>query len=318
MKRPLLLPLVPLYAAGAALRTLGLRMGLEPVRRLARPVISVGNLSAGGTGKTPFTIALARILTAQGCAVDILSRGYGRSAKDAAPVNPFGSFQDFGDEPLLIARETGLPVYVASQRWQAGRLAESTAPYPGIHLLDDGFQHRQLHRDLDIVLINSEDLADSLLPAGNLREPLSTLSRANILAIPENDEPATAKLAPFGKPIWRFRREITVPAIHGPAVAFCGIARPAQFFLGLEAAGVEVAEQRIFPDHHTFSAADVALLRHLVLKSGASALVTTAKDRVRLAALEPELAQIAPIVTAALRIVFSDPAAVAQLSPAVS
>jgi tetraacyldisaccharide 4'-kinase len=159
LKRPWALPLVPLYAAGAALRL----VWLKP-ERLKWPVISVGNLSTGGTGKTPFTIALAKLLGNQGVHVDVLSRGYGRKDMDSSEVLLNGSAEEYGDEPLLIARETGVPVYVGAQRSQAGWLAETVAAEQGlvngIHLLDDGFQHRQLVRDVDIVLVNSEDLRE--------------------------------------------------------------------------------------------------------------------------------------------------------------
>src|SRR5579863_9010335 len=178
LARRLLLPLVPAYLTGIAVREARIRLGLEPVRRLRRPVVSVGSLSAGGAGKTPLTIALAKALSAQGFSVDVLSRGYGRSARDAARVLSGGTAEEFGDEPLLIAQATGVPVFVAPQRYDAGLLAEACAEderglpaRPALHLLDDGFQHRQLARDVDILLVSRADWHDSLLPAGNLREP---------------------------------------------------------------------------------------------------------------------------------------------------
>src|ERR1035437_8048776 len=122
--RGLLLPLVPIYRLALGARELSLHLRLEPVRRLRWPVISLGNLSTGGSGKTPLTIALAKALTRRGYAVDVLSRGYGRQSKLAARVRLDGRVEEFGDEPLLIVRETGLPVYVAGQRYQAGLLAE--------------------------------------------------------------------------------------------------------------------------------------------------------------------------------------------------
>src|SRR5690348_13860883 len=127
--RAALLPLVPLYRLGLGLRELRMRSGLEPVRRLRCPVVSVGSLSAGGAGKTPMTIALARALTARGLRVDVLSRGYGRRGKAAVRLVPGGAADDFGDEPLLIAREAGVPVYVAAQRHEAGLLAEADAAH---------------------------------------------------------------------------------------------------------------------------------------------------------------------------------------------
>src|SRR3954466_1129011 len=124
MKRPVLLPLVPLYAAGLALREIRLEHGWEKVRILWYPVISVGNVSAGGTGKTPTVIALARLLSDEEFRVDVLSRGYGRNSRDAARVRSNGTAEEFGDEPLLIARKTGAPVWVAAERYEAGNSAD--------------------------------------------------------------------------------------------------------------------------------------------------------------------------------------------------
>lgn len=306
-----MLPLVPVYAAGWALRVAGFLLGTEPVRRLGCPVVSVGNLSAGGTGKTPFSIALAKLLVREGLCVDVLSRGYGRRSSAAARVDSDGTAEEFGDEPLLIAREAGVPVFVASRRYEAGLMAERECAVRGVHLLDDGFQHRQLARDADIVLVNSEDLADRLLPAGNLREPLSALRRATAFAAQTDDEAAVARLRGMGltQPVWRFRREMAVPEVDGPVVAFCGIARPEQFFEGLEAAGIQIAARQVFPDHHRFGDGDLRMLNGLAKKARAVALVTTAKDRVRLGALEAGLE--VPLLTAGLRVVLEDEAGVA-------
>ena len=295
-----MLPLVPVYAAGAALRMAGMRMGMPPVRGLQWPVISVGNLSVGGTGKTPFTIALAKLLAREGWHVDVLSRGYGR--KDTAAVmrvDPAGSAEEFGDEPLLIANSTDVPVYVAAERWRAGQMAEKESESRGrpVHLLDDGFQHRQLARDVDIVLVNSVDLGDSLLPAGNLREGLAALKRANVLAVQDEDERAIRQLQRLGfgpkrgQAIWRYRREMTgfeiSETIWGQSiVAFCGIGRPEQFFSGLTKKGIKLSASRTFPDHHRYTAADMQALRRLAKSTGSGALLTTAKDLVRLSGLE--------------------------------
>jgi len=309
LKRPWALPLVPLYAAGAALRL----VWLKP-KRLKWPVISVGNLSTGGTGKTPFTIALAKLLGNKGVHVDVLSRGYGRKDTESAEVVLGGSVDKYGDEPLLIARETGVPVYVGAQRLQAGWLAETVAAEQGfedgVHLLDDGFQHRQLARDVDIVLVNSEDLRDWLLPAGNLREGVRALQRATVLAVPVEDDAAVIRLRELGlsQPIWRFRREMDVPELAEPIVAFCGIARPEQFFSGLDRAGVRIAARHAFRDHQRFRAADLELLRRLVKASAAGGLVTTVKDRMRLGDLGFELEGTAPLYTVELRVVIEDQA----------
>ena len=296
MTRPWLAPLVPLYAAGVALRDLRLRRGWEPMRKLAYPVLSVGNLSAGGAGKTPLAIALAQLLAHRGFHIDILSRGYGRTSTQPMRVDPEGSAEPFGDEPLLMAR-AGIPVYVAPQRYDAGLLAEADAEMDAaghheipirqcraVHLLDDGFQHRQLDRDLDILLLNRDDWQDALLPAGNLREPLRAAARADVIAIPAEDPSLEADLRASGLtcPIWRIRRRMDVPAIDGPIAAFCGIARPAQFFAGLEAQGLQLALRRAFPDHHRYSAAELERLAREARATGATALLTTGKDTVRM------------------------------------
>ena len=129
MKRPWLAPLTPIYAAALSMRNLRIDNGWELVRRLRFPVVSIGNLSTGGAGKTPLTIALANALTQRGFHVDVLSRGYGRQSQLPARVNPEGAAEEYGDEPLLIARSTGVPVYVAAERYRAGQLAEAEGMY---------------------------------------------------------------------------------------------------------------------------------------------------------------------------------------------
>ena len=328
MRRPLLAPFVPLYAAAVALRNRRIENGSEPVRRLAAPVVSIGNLSTGGSGKTPLAIAVARGLSRRGFQVDVLSRGYGRTSRLAARVRLDGTAEEFGDEPLLIARETGLPVYVARQRYDAGLLAEADATSdagqaagPCVHILDDGFQHRQLARAVDILLLSSQDLEDTLLPAGNLREPLRAIARADVIAVPA-DEPEVERYlrqvipfdrcteAPrFSEPIWRIRRVMQVPDVDGPVLAFCGIARPGQFFAGLQAAGLRLAASQAFPDHHRYTARDLARLLALAHGRNASALVTTQKDLVRLGPLAADLSGSVPLVAAGLSVEIEDEAA---------
>jgi 3-deoxy-D-manno-octulosonic-acid transferase len=353
--RPWLLPLVPLYRLALGLRELRLRSGLEPVHRLRLPVIAIGNLSAGGAGKTPLTIALAQALTRRGIEVDVLSRGYGRAGKGAAGVDLGGTAEEFGDEPLVIARSAEVPVYVAASRYEAGLRAESQAlkgngfePAPNfanesvsgailkghgfsraendrkgsgasapegrpsaVHLLDDGFQHRQLHRDLDILLLSCRDLEDRLLPAGNLREPLSAIHRAQVIAIPESEPELEGELKAMGwqGAVWHICRRMEVPPVAGPAVAFCGIARPGQFFEGLEAAGMLLAARIVFRDHHRYTARDLQGLQKAASNAQAAALITTEKDLVRLGALVESLPAALPVFTARLRIEIADEAA---------
>jgi tetraacyldisaccharide 4'-kinase len=313
-ERPMLWPLVPLYRLGLALRERKFRPGSSSIRRLRWPVVSVGNLSTGGSGKTPFVIALAKALAARGVHVDVLSRGYGRR-RSALPllVACGGAAEQFGDEPLEIARATDVPVYVAEQRYEAGVLAER-AGGSGVHLLDDGFQHRQLARDVDILLLSSDDLADHLLPAGNLREALSAFQRASVLAIPTDDAELerylegpipidrNAEERPWIGPVWRLRRRMDVPKIDGPVAAFCGIARPEKFFAGLEAAGARVASRIAFGDHHRYSAGDVKRVEAEARRVGATAILTTEKDRVRMGALAGTLPASLPLHAVPLRV----------------
>jgi tetraacyldisaccharide 4'-kinase len=307
MRRPWLAPLTPLYAAGLAIRNFRLEHNWEPVQRLRWPVISIGNLSTGGSGKTPLTIALAKALTQRGFQVDVLSRGYGRKSQLPARVAPNGTADDFGDEPLLIAREARVPVCVASRRYDAGFMAEANEPgsnQPAVHLLDDGFQHRRLHRDIDILLLNRQDWHDTLLPAGNLREPIKAAHRATVIAIPTDDPEFEAELKAWNwqGPVWRLRRKMQTPPIAGPVVAFCGIARSDQFFAGLDAAGLQLAASIVFPDHHRYSAADLQRLVTVARKSGSVSLVTTEKDQVRLGKLISTVPESLPLRTARLHI----------------
>lgn len=313
--RKLLLPLVPVYRLG-----LWLRAKTAPVKRLRLPVVSIGNLSTGGSGKTPLTIALAKALTARGVHVDVLSRGYGRTSSTAARVPAQGAALEFGDEPLLITEKADIEVYVAPDRYQAGLLAEGDRvamtvlgePHrPGIHLLDDGFQHRQLHRDSDIVLLDRRDWTDSLLPAGNLREPREAALRADVIAIPAEDVELAEELKAWGwnKPVWRVRRRMEVPRIDGPVAAFCGIARPQQFFDGLLAGGLDLVVRRAFPDHHPYTPTDVEQLAQSARRAGTGALITTEKDRVRLGKLASGFGDSVRLETVGLTLELEDDAA---------
>ncbi len=318
--RPLLLPLVPAWRLALAMREFLLGSGFEKIRRLNWPVISVGSLSAGGAGKTPLTIALVKLLTANGFHVDVLSRGYGRRSRAAARVRPEGTVEEFGDEPLLMAREAGVPVYVAPNRHDAGLLAEaagqaqSSDPANAVHLLDDGFQHRQLFREIDIVILGQKDWQDHLLPAGNLREPRSAIRRADVIAIPAEEAELEAELRQSGwtGSLWRIGRSMEAPAVEGRVAAFCGIARPEQFFRGLEAGGLQLAARIAFRDHHRYGSGDVGSLVSAAQAAGAEALVTTEKDKVRLEPLAALLPASLPLLTARLRIGMEDEAGVTE------
>jgi tetraacyldisaccharide 4'-kinase len=284
-------PLSMLFGAGVALRNALYDYGIFKMRRLARPVISIGNISVGGSGKTPFVIALGELLKQRGIAFDVLSRGYGRSSSETLIVDPLGPPAQFGDEPLLIARKLEVPVIVGADRYRAGLLAEKKFA-SRLHLLDDGFQHRRLHRDFDIVLLPEKDLSDNLLPSGRLREPLSSLRRADALVL---FGPTDVPHLHLGTPsrlqaqIFKARRAVTVDWPTGKAVAFCAIARPQQFFAALQELRQEIAGRLAFRDHHRYKHADIDRLLQLKYKAGADSFITTRKDLINLGPLAGRL-----------------------------
>lgn len=273
------------------------------IERLRWPVVSIGNLTVGGSGKTPFVIALVEEFKKRGIACDVLSRGYGRRTSSVRVVNPAGTAEEFGDEPLLIARRTGVPVIVGESRYAAGLKGESLAPAgpERIHILDDGFQHRNLARDFDIVMLDYEDLETHLLPAGRLREPVSSLSRADALAVAQ---PIALSEELRNIPQWSYRRIVEVPDEFARPLVFCGIARPQRFFADLRREGVEPAVHLAFADHHRYSAAGIEKLLRLRAKHNADGFLTTEKDLVRLGAFADKLA---PIVAVRLSLAFDHP-----------
>jgi tetraacyldisaccharide 4'-kinase len=294
-------PLTGLYGAATALRNTLFDRGVLSSRRLERPVVSVGNLSLGGSGKTPFVIALGELLKARGIHFDVLSRGYGRKTRGVLIVETDGNAADFGDEPLLIARRLGVPVIVGESRYEAGRVAERKFQ-PQLHVLDDGFQHRSLVRDFDIVLMTERDFDDRLLPSGRLREPLSSLRRADAIVLPAGlagDRPALRQ-----KLIWRIERELVLPSLPSAPVVFCGIARPEQFFAQVRAAGITPAAEIEFRDHHAYDRSDIARLLAMRGNLGAGGFLTTEKDAVNLGSLQLDLK---PFAVAALSLTLNHP-----------
>jgi tetraacyldisaccharide 4'-kinase len=326
-------PLSAIFAAGVAARNRLYDRGVFEVRKLSQPVVSIGNLSVGGSGKTPFVIDLGLLLQKRGIKFDVLSRGYGRRSASAAVVDPEGSPVQFGDEPLLIQRKLNVPVIVGADRYQAGLLAEARFPSQ-LHLLDDGFQHRRLHRDYDIVMVPGSDLEDTLLPVGRLREPVSALRRADAVVSDRGEsaarDPGTSSapdlLQKFvrhmqealqrGRPgespslhvlpleIWRMKRNVYLDETTRRPLAFCGIARPRQFFDHLQDLGVELAGAVSFPDHHRYTDRDVARLDQSKSAAGADGFVTTEKDAINLGMLA---ARLQPLHVAHLRLVLEDP-----------
>ncbi len=290
-----------LYGAAASWRRGWYARDPRRRRRLARPVVSVGNLSTGGRGKTPVVAAIAALLQEHGARPAILSRGYARRHRpEGVTVVSDGSnvrsgVEAAGDEPLMLARAMpGVPVLVAADRYAAGRLAESRLGVD-LHVLDDGFQHLALARDIDLVLVDDVDFDDRVLPAGRLRERLATLRLADAVLFPSDaasvpqrvsavapDVPLFTVRRALGAAVWIGLAPGEQPQASQPVFAIAGVAQPDRFFGDLEAAGWRVAGTMAFRDHHWFAASDVSRVVSAARAAGADAIVTTDKDAVRL------------------------------------
>jgi len=269
----------------------------------------VGNLAMGGRGKTPVAIEVAKILVAAGERPAVLSRGYKRRRREDGVVivsdgrHILADLDRSGDEPMLIAqRVPGAAVLVCEQRALARALAE-TVLGATVHVLDDGFQHRALARDVDLVIVSARDLTGKRLPFGRLREPVTALARAH--AILSEDELDPAMLPNQSTPTFRLRRELGHPIPLEPerfwlerarrVVAAAGIAEPSRFTRALEAAGWTVARSVEFADHQRYTASDLATLAVAVRETDSAGVVTTDKDAVRMLPLRPLPVSIAAV-----------------------
>jgi len=291
-----------MYGSVAWLRNTAYDRGIFRVRRSPLPVISVGNLTVGGNGKTPLTIFLATELAARGWRPVVVTRGYGGTIEGPHRVTVSDHPADVGDEPCLMAQRFGLTVVVARDRYRGAVLA-ADQQLGDVVILDDGFQHRGLARDIDIVAVNigtpaarAAFLEGSILPHGLFREDRDRgLARADIVVCaerqPESGVPVPSDILAVLPPGTSLYRSFLVPGtitsladptheLAGcPIVAFCGIANPEGFFSTLESAGFTLLERRTFPDHHPFTEADIgALLRTYP----GTPLVCTEKDRLKL------------------------------------
>jgi tetraacyldisaccharide 4'-kinase len=291
-------PLSALFGAGVRLRNWLYDSGALRSRELAGPVVSIGNISVGGAGKTPFTILLGELLKQRGIAFDILSRGYGRTNSGVAIVDPQGTARQYGDEPLLMARRLGIPVIVGANRYEAGLLAEK-AHGMRLHLLDDGFQHRRLKRQFDIALISDDDVQAQLLPAGRLREPMGSLRRADVVVATN----ATLTGSTEKYTVWRVRRGIAPLEAPPRPIVFCGIARPQQFLTQLRAMGVEPVAVEVYRDHHAYTEANVRHLLRVRDRNQGGGFVITEKDAVNLG---PLLDQMQTVAIAQVRMALVD------------
>lgn len=289
---PWLAPLAPLYGAAVLLRRWAYDRGLATSVRASLPTVAIGGLEAGGSGKTPVTALVLRALLAAGRRPGLLTRGYGRPTTELVvrlPGEPAPPDR-VGDEPAMLVAG-GLDVALAAY----GRRVDGAAALEGhvdTLVLDDGFQHRALARDLDVVVLRGEAPFGTghLLPWGTLREPSTSLARAGVVWLHFRGEaaleppPWLARLAPSADlVVSRAEPEGDVAALRGARViAAAGIARPRDLADALTALGADVVRLEALRDHHAFDAGDARSLAALLHDTGAAALVVTPKDAVKL------------------------------------
>ncbi len=306
-----LTPCAWLYSCALRLREQLYRSGLFRTYRLPRPVVSIGNITVGGTGKTPVTALIARLLLSQGHRVAVLSRGYGGTLEGQTCVVSDGatimlSATECGDEPYLLAATIpGLMVVIGTDRYTAGQLAMQQLA-PDIFLLDDGFQHLRLHRDLNILLLDySRPFGNGLtLPAGILREPSAAVRRADLVIFTRAPEGAAIPAESGNIPACVSSHTIVdlLPLSGGAplafshlngstALAFAGIADPDSFFAGLRDQGLSLAHSLNFPDHVMYDRERCVEIADAMKASGAEYLITTEKDGVKLKGLPEDCAR---------------------------
>jgi tetraacyldisaccharide 4'-kinase len=291
------------YGAAAAWRRAWYARDPSRRHRLDRPVVSVGNLRVGGSGKTPIVEYIARLLVEQGERPAVLTRGYGRRiARDGVTVVSDGTrviagLDQAGDEPLMLARALpGVAVLVGADRYLCGRLAERRLGAT-VHLLDDGFQHLELARDVDLLLVAEEDLQDRPMPAGRLREGLEAARAADAALITAGYDTAADRIGrAFGvAPVFRVTRAIGAPRqiagardsvvvpSNSRVFVVTGIARPDRFHADILSVGWDICGSIEYRDHHRFTARDVRRIAAEAKAAGAMIVLTTEKDAVRLA-----------------------------------
>lgn len=309
--RATLIPFSLAFAAAAVLRANLYSRGIIRSHRLTRPVISIGNLTVGGSGKTPMVECIAALLSQRGFPVSILSRGYRGRYRGSHQIvcqggGPIVTSELCGDEPYLLAKNLpSASIIVGADRALCGRIAEGLCP-GCIHILDDGYQHLRLKRDLNILLLDATEPSNQeyLLPAGRLREPFSALRRADLICVTRT-RPDTNRELLLSR-VRKYRAEVPLlftehrtegvllsgedklqppSTLQGvPLFAFAGIAKPEAFFRQLPPLGYDIRGQRIFPDHYRYRPSDWSDLQREARKRGAIALVTTQKDQVKLPA----------------------------------
>lgn len=285
-----LLPVAALYGAISGLQRQLYTWGLKKAEHPGVPTVVIGNVIAGGAGKTPVTLATVAHLQARGMRPGIISRGYGRSTTDCREAHVHALPQDVGDEPLLMARSSGVPVFVARQRVDAVRALLAAYPDTNILVCDDGLQHHALARDVQVCVFNNEGIGNGwLLPAGPLREPWPRPVTAvlHTAAQPPRGTPATT-------PAFRLQRQLApyavtssgarVPLaslIRQPLHALAAIARPEDFFDMLRAQSLTLASTEALPDHYNFESWQRPIDKHCQV-------ICTEKDAAKLWQIMPE------------------------------
>jgi tetraacyldisaccharide 4'-kinase len=300
-----------LYELGVRARAAFYENGLFEIRKLKAPVISVGNLTVGGAGKTPCVAFLARFLRDEGYEVAILSRGYRRESTGRVEVSDGREIlcgpNESGDEPFLLAKSCpGARVVVDRDRYAAGKWLEDRGRI-SVFILDDGYQHLGLARDLNLLLIDASEPLDQakMIPFGRLREPITAMRRADAVIVTRSDqsfdrralENAIRKFARPDTPVFYGRHKLTDlirldgAGGAGPAdfarkrvVAMSGIARPDHFVADLERLGMEIALRRDFDDHHRYTREELSEIIKRAREARAEAVITTEKDAANLPA----------------------------------
>ncbi len=305
------MPLSSIYGYALKIRNKGYDKGSKAVTAVSVPVISVGNISAGGTGKTPFTAFLVNEIIKLGLKPAIVSRGYKRKSKGTVVVSNgkslLVSVAEAGDEMYMLADELKVPAVVGEAKSKAA-LTAAELFNPDCIVIDDGFQHRALKRDLDIVLVDRKTCEDQrLIPYGRLREPLSSLSRADIICLVDLDAHHGLEILRqfpnkhFIAVELKARNFVSVfshkePLTPSEVVAVSGIANPSRFTNSLASKGIRILKSFTFPDHHNYSESEVKNIISFCRQSNCQSIVTTAKDAVKIkffsslfAAPHPEL-----------------------------
>ena len=297
----LMLPLAWLMCALVWLRRMAYRTGLFTAWRAPVPVVIVGNITVGGTGKTPLVLWLVDYLKTQGWHPGIISRGYGGQSRNAAPVTPMSRAGEVGDEPLLMARRADCPVWIGRDRPAAARGLLAAHPECDVLVSDDGLQHYALARDVEIVVVDGRRLYGNgrMLPAGPLREPLSRLAQVDAVVLngaePDPwaseygmDEYGMVLHGDVFQPVAAPLAGVLPVDFSGKRLhAIAGIGNPARFFDHLRSLGLAIVEHP-FPDHHPFEPADLQIAH-------ADAILMTEKDAVKCVAFAPENAWYLPV-----------------------